>query len=108
MKRASLASIAAWAMLAAPAAATDMLLLQQTVLPDESAPIVLMVDRDRIASALIRQAAKPGYVVEITLVAEPNIVLDVNCQDVAGARQVVDALRPRGLSTLDVSGRCWF
>ena len=108
MVRAHLAMAAALATAAAPAGAADMLLLQQTVLPGEAASVVLMVDRERVAVARLRQETKPPYVVEITVVGEPNILLSVNCQDVAGARQVLDALRARGVSTLDVSGRCWF
>jgi hypothetical protein len=93
---------------AAPVSAADMLLLQQTVLPDESAPVIMLVDRERVAVAQLRQAAKNGYVLEVMLVGEPNVTLRVTCQDVAAGRQVVDALRPRGVATLDVSGRCWF
>lgn len=95
------------ALAAAPAAA-DMLMLQQTVLPDEAASVALLVDRERVAVVRLRQGTKPAYAVEITLAAEPNLVLTVSCQDVAGARQVLDALRSRGPATLDVSGRCWF
>lgn len=94
--------------LAAVPAAADMLMLQQTVLPDEAASVALLIDRDRVAAARLRQGKNPAYAVEITLAAEPNLVLTVSCQDVAGARQVLDALRSRGPATLDVSGRCWF
>jgi hypothetical protein len=107
MRRACL-TVVALAVGAAPAAAADMLFLQQTVLPDETAPVILMVDRERVAMALLRQAAKTRYVVEVTLVGQPNLTLSVTCQDVAGGRQIVDALRPRGVTTLDISGRCWF
>ena len=89
-------------------AAADMLMLQQTVLPDEAASVALLIDRDRVAAVRLRQGKKPAYAVEITLAAEPNLVLTISCQDVAGARQVLDALRSRGPATLDVSGRCWF
>ena len=76
-----------------PAAAADMLQLQQTVLPEENATVALLVDRDRVATARLRQSSKPPYVVEVTLIGEPNISLAVNCKDLAGARQVFDALR---------------
>jgi hypothetical protein len=89
---------------AAPAAAADMLQLQRTVQPDEAAQTILLVDRERVAVARIRQEPKPSYLVEITVIGEPNIVLAINCQDLAGARQVLDALRPRGAAMLDVSG----
>jgi hypothetical protein len=91
-----------------PAAAADMLQLQQTVLPDENATVALFVDRDRVATARLRQGAKPPFVVEVTLIGEPNISLAVNCKELAGARQVFDALRTRSPAMLDVSGRCWF
>jgi hypothetical protein len=70
--------------------------------------VIMLVNRERVAVAQLRQAAKNGYVLEVTLVGEPNVTLRVTCQDVAAGRQVVDALRPRGVATLDVSGRCWF
>ncbi len=107
MIRATL-TLAALATGTSPALAVDMLRLQQTVLPDEAAPVLVMVDRERVAMAQLRQTGKAGYEVEVTLVGEPNIVLSVKCQDIAGGRQLVDALRPRGVATLDVSGRCWF
>ncbi len=94
--------------LSMPAAAADLLLLQQTVLPDEAASVVMVLDRERVALAVLRQSAKRGYVVEVTLAGDPNLVVTVNCQDVAGGRQVLDALRGRGVATLDISGRCWF
>jgi hypothetical protein len=100
--------IGAVAALTATPAAADMLMLQQTVLPDEAASVALLVDRERVAVVRLRQGTKPAYLVEITLAAQPNLVVTVNCQDVAGARQVLDALRSRGPATLDVSGRCWF
>jgi hypothetical protein len=93
---------------AGPAAAADLLFLQQTVLPEETAPVMLVIDRERVAMALLRQTARNRFVVEVTLVGQPNLTLSVTCQDVAGGRQVVDALRPRGVTTLDLSGRCWF
>ena len=96
------------AIAAVPAAAADMLLLQQTVLPEEAASVVLMVDRERVAVARLLQRPKSTYLVEITLIGESNIQLGVTCQNVASARQVLDALRARGIPTLDVSGRCWF
>ena len=96
------------AIAAAPAAAADMLLLQQTVLPEAAASVVLMVDRERVAVARLLQRPKSTYLVEITLIGEPNIQLGVTCQNVASARQVLDALRARSIPTLDVSGRCWF
>jgi hypothetical protein len=110
MMRAHLALTALTALVAgaAPAAAADLLFLQQTVLPEETAPVMLVVDRERVAMALLRQAARNRFVVEVTLVGQPNLTLSVTCQDVAGGRQVVDALRPRGITTLDLSGRCWF
>ena len=101
-----LAAVAALA--APPALATDTLQLQQTVLADETAAVVMLVDRERVVRAVLSQTGKRGYVVEITLAAEPNLVLTVNCQDMATGRQVIDALRGRGVATLDVSGRCWF
>ncbi len=108
MISANLAGVAALAVAGAPATAADMLLLQQSALPDEAAPVGLLVDRERVAVARLRQATKPSHVVEITLVGEPNILLSVSCQDLAGARQVLDALRGRSVTTLDVSGRCRF
>jgi hypothetical protein len=92
----------------AAASAMDALLLQQTVLPDEQAAVQLLVDRDRVALAQLRQAGKDSYVVELTLVGDPNLTVRVTCRDLAGGRQVIDALRPRGAQILDVSGRCWF
>jgi hypothetical protein len=95
--------------LSVPAArATDLLLLQQTVLPDETAPVLMQIDRQRPAVAQVRKDKQKAYLVEITLVGQPAIVLSVRCQDLAGARQLLDALRPGGSSTLDVSGRCRF
>ena len=88
--------------------ATDLLLLQQAVLPEEAPRMQLLLDRERVVVAELRKEAKPPYLVHITLEGQPLIVLNVRCQDVAGARQVLDALRPRGLANLDVSGRCWF
>ena len=96
------------AIAAAPAAAADMLLLQQTVLPEEAASVVLMVDRERVAVARLIQRPRSAYLVEITLIGEPNLQLDISCQNMAGARQVLDALRARSIPMLDVSGRCWF
>ncbi len=94
--------------LALPCAAADTLMLQQTARPNEAATLALVVDRDRLASARLRQAAKPPYVVELTLATQPVTSLAVRCQDLAGAGQVLDAVRSRGPATLDVSGRCWF
>ena len=108
MIRASLAIGTVAALAVAPARAADILQLQQTVRPDEAAAVAMLVDRERVAHALLRQTAKHGYLVEITLAGEPNIVLAINCQDVAGGRQVLDALRGRGVPTLDLSGRCRF
>jgi len=90
------------------ALAADMLLLQQTVLPEESAPVLLQIDRERLAVAQVRKDRQKVFLVEITLVGQPAIVLTVRCQDLAGARQLLDALHPGGSSTLDVSGRCRF
>ena len=109
--RLRIAAIGAWAALnAAPATADDLFMLQQAVLPDETASIFMVLDRDRVALALLRQLGKRGYVVEVTLVGEPNIVVTVNCGDVASGRQVLEALRGRGrgAATLDISGRCSF
>ncbi len=94
--------------LTASGAAADILMLQQTVRPDEAATVALVVDRDRLLTARIRQGTKPPYKVEMTLVGEPNLTLTVHCQDLAGARQLLDTLRTRGTATLDVSGRCRF
>lgn len=90
------------------AQASDVLILQRTVAADEKAPAQLLLDRERVVAALLRQAAKDRYLVELTLAAQPNLVLQVTCRDLAGAQQVMDALRPRGGQLLDVSGRCWF
>jgi hypothetical protein len=63
--RSTLAGLATAAVSALPAAAADMLLLQRTVLPDETAAsVVLLVDRERVALARIRQGAEPPFVVE--------------------------------------------
>ena len=102
--------LAAVALLAAPgtAGATDALLLQQTAPAGEKATLQLLVDRDRLALAELRQAAKDSYLVELTLAADPNLVLRITCRDLAAGQQVIDALRPRGVPVLDLSGRCRF
>ena len=99
-----------WALLALPAqaSAADMLLLQQTVQPEEAAPVLLQIDRERIAVAQVRKDRQKTYLVEITLIGQPAIVLSVRCQDLGGARQLLDALRPSAMANLDVSGRCRF
>ena len=104
----ALPSCAALLVLALPCAAADTLLLQQTARPNEAATLALVVDRDRLASARLRQGAGPPYLVELTLATQPVTGLAIRCQDLAGARQVLDALRTRSPATLDVSGRCWF
>ena len=96
------------ALAAAPAGAADLVQLQQTVLPDEAAPVVMMLDRERVMQVLLKETAKGVSVVDVTLAGEPNIVVTVSCRDQAGGRQVLDAIRGRGVATLDVSGRCWF
>ena len=103
-----LSSFIALALAATGVNATDLLLLQQAVLPEEAARVQLLVDRGRVVVAELRKEAKPPYLVQITLEGQPPIVLNVRCQDIAGAKQVLDALRPRGLANLDLSGRCWF
>ena len=64
--------LAACAALATSGAAADTLMLQQMVRPDEAATVALVVDRDRLVTARIRQGAKPPYKVEMTLVGEPR------------------------------------
>jgi hypothetical protein len=108
MRTALAGGLAAATALGPPAAAGDMLLLQRTAPPDEAASPVLLVDRDRVVLARIRQGADPRLTVEVTLTGEPNLAVSVSCEDLASARQVLEALRPRGPSTLDVSGRCQF
>lgn len=101
-------SFAVLLVLAVPCAAADTVMLQQAARPNEAATLAVVVDRDRLASARLRQGAKPPYVVELTLATQPSTSLSIRCQDLAGARQVLDAVRTRGPAVLDVSGRCWF
>ena len=99
-----------WVLMALPihAHASDMLLLQQTVQADEAAPVLLQIDRERVAVAEARKDQQKTYRVEVTLIGQPAIVLTVRCQDQGGARQLLDALRPGAMASLDVSGRCRF
>lgn len=108
MSRAGLCIGLAFLALPVPVRAGDMLLLQQTVQPEEAASAYLQIDRERIAVAEARKDKQKAFVVQITLIGQPPIVLSVRCQDQAGARQLLDALRPGALANLDVSGRCRF
>ena len=103
-----LPTVAALTLAAKDAGASDLLLLQQAVPPEVAARVQLLLDRERVIMAELRQQAKPPHLVEITLDGRPPIVLAVRCQDVASARQVLEALRPRSSANLDVSGRCRF
>jgi hypothetical protein len=85
--------------------AADMVLLQNVV-PDQAGIAFLMIDRERLVTVRARKEKGFEHVVEITLVAEPVVTLSLRCVDQAATRQVLDALRPRGAPTLDVSGRC--
>jgi hypothetical protein len=86
--------------------AADMVLLQQNVVPDQAGIAFLMIDRERLVAARARKEKGFEHVLEITLMAEPVVTLSLRCVDQAATRQVLDALRPRGAPTLDVSGRC--
>lgn len=91
---------------AAPAQARDLLLLQQTLLPDETGTASLLIDRDRILLVRGKKAKGAAQLVEVILTAQPLLTVELRCVDQAAARQLIDALRLGGPATLDVSGRC--
>jgi hypothetical protein len=101
-------AVASVACLAAtsPSRAADTVVLQQSVLPDQTGLAYLMVNRDRVLFVEVRRAEGFEHTLEITLAAEPVVRLSLRCVDQAAARQVLDALRPGGAAVLDVSGRC--
>ena len=104
----AVATCVALPLAAACANAGDPLMLQQTELPEEAGRVQLLLDRERVVMAELRKQAKPPYLVQITLEGQPPIVVSVRCLELGDARQVMDALRPRGVANLDVSGRCRF
>lgn len=91
---------------ATPAQARDLLLLQQTLLPDEAGTASLLIDRDRILLVRGKKAKGTAQLVEVILTAQPPLTVELHCVDQAAARQLIDALRLGGPVTLDVSGRC--
>ena len=101
-------AVASVACLAAtsPSRAADTVVLQQSVLPDQTGLAYLMVDRDRVLFVEVRKAEGFEHTLEITVAAEPVVRLSPRCVDQAAARQVLDALRPGGAAVLDVSRRC--
>lgn len=104
----SLAAVVAAAALAAPAPgrAADMLLLQQTLQPDQPGTAFLQLDRDRLVLARARKEKGFEHTLELTLTSEPPLVVTVRCIDQAATRQLLDALRPNGPPQLDVTARC--
>ncbi|MEK0084486.1 hypothetical protein [Benzoatithermus flavus] len=103
-----LAAVVAAATLAAPSPvrAADMLLLQQTLQPDQPGTAFLQIDRDRLVLARARKEKGFEHTLELTLMGEPPLVVTVRCIDQAATRQLLDALRPGTLPQLDVTARC--
>jgi hypothetical protein len=93
-------------LVATAARAQDTILLQQTLLPDESGIAFVLIDRTRLLVVRVKKEKGTAHVVEVTLAAEPPFTFSLRCVDQAAARQVVDALRAGGPAMLDVSGRC--
>lgn len=93
-------------LIAAPAQARDPLLLRQALLPDEAGVAFMLIDRDQVMLVRGTKAKGIAQVVEVLMAAEPTLTLELRCIDQAAASQVMEALRPGGPATLDVSGRC--
>ena len=93
---------------AQPAAAADMLLLQQRLEGEKEAATFVMLDRERISLVRVTRRSGIEHQVEVTLepLGEPQ--LELRCTDLAAARQVLEALRPgaAGMAELDLTGRC--
>lgn len=94
------------AIVLAPVARADMLVLEQIVPADAGGTAFLLIDRDRLALARVRKEKGTAHVVELTLATEPTITLSLNCSDQAAARQLLDALRAPGMRSIDVTSRC--
>jgi hypothetical protein len=88
------------------ARAADILLLQQTVPPDQPGTAFLLIDRDRLLLARAKKEKGSEHTVEVTLAGEPPLTLTLRCIDQAAARQLLDALRANGPAQLDVTARC--
>lgn len=90
----------------ASSARADSVLLQQNLPGDVAGTPFLLVDRNRIAHVTVAKAASLEHRLTIRLATEPPVELMLTCNDEAITRQVLDALRPGGVATVDITGRC--
>jgi hypothetical protein len=93
---------------AAPAVAAEMLLLQWTAEPGEEGRTLLLLDRARILAVDARQGRDFAQTVEVVLDAnEKETRFGFRCKDAAATRRLVEALRSREPElAVDLTGQC--
>jgi hypothetical protein len=92
---------------AAPAVAAEMLLLQWTAEPGEEGRTILLLDRARILAVDARQGRDFAQTVEVVLDANRETRFEFRCKDAAATRRLVEALRSREPDlALDLTGQC--
>jgi hypothetical protein len=91
---------------ALPAAAADLLQLQQTLQPGTAGRTYVLIDRSRISSVQVERGTGTEQTITVTLDPESKPRFTFRCIDEAAVRQLLDALRPGGMQVLDVTSRC--
>jgi hypothetical protein len=92
---------------AAPAVAAEMLLLQWTAEPGEEGRTLLLLDRARILAVDARQGRDFAQTVEVVLDANRETRFEFRCKDAAATRRLVEALRSREPDlAVDLTGQC--
>lgn len=90
----------------AATAMADQLLLQQILPVDQAGRAFLLVDRLRIGHVVATKESGQAHRITIHLATEPPVEIAFTCNDQAITTQVLQALRPGAIATLDVTGRC--
>ena len=67
-----------------------------------------MINRERLSSAVIVQAAGPSYEIQITMDLDTRPRFVIRCNDLPTARSIVDAVAKASSLMLDLTGRCTF
>lgn len=88
------------------AARADTVLLQQMIPGDAAGTPFLLIERSRISHVTVTKDQSLVHRLTIRLATDPPVEIGLSCNDEAGTRQVLEALRRGGVATLDITGRC--
>jgi len=108
MRLCTVAACATFLFARAVNAAPDTLVLQQTLEPNRPGGVLLMLDRNRVATVTVDKGQTAEHVVSITMDRDQKPRFVLRCIDAANARLVLDSLKNGGGPQLDLTGRCRF